>query len=445
MKIVKFKITLISVLCMIGFVFTSSAWAARVIKVINLAAEPVWAEEEIDQEFEKQFGVKIIHETYDWEPFIHKVKLEIATGGSEYDLIEYYAVISKGVVQGGLFLPLEKYMKDPNLPDLDIDNFPPGIVRAYGSYEGKIVGIPRSVVCRGYAYRKDLFEDPDEQAKFMAGYGYELAFPKTWDQFGDVIQFFTRDTNGDGKIDFWGCSNGFDAGGAAFDMFEDMYITYNPIKDGGWFFDKKYNPIFNNEKAIHVLELLKEWTQAGYYSPGYLNRLWIDVCDDLGANRAAIGGTYMELFSKLLRPEYEDMVPKIDFAPDPIFDAERTIISAMMYAINKNSSLKEDAYRYLAWITSPKIDGRLVTDTKYVRMPCRVTTYQNPKVMAVIPWVKVSGEAILTAIPWPPFLEELMFELSPIIQGVLVDKLSPEEALNQATAKMEKIVERAKF
>jgi len=445
MKMAKFKIMLVSMLCVAGFVFTGNAWAARVIKVLNLAAEPVWAEQEIDQEFEKQFGVKVIHETYDWEPFIHKVKLEIATDGSEYDLIEYDAVISKGVVQGGLFLPLEQYMKDPNLPGLDLDNFPAGTIEAYGSYEGKVVGVPRTVVCRGYAYRKDLFEDPNERAKFMAEYGYELAFPKTWDQFGDAIEFFTRDTNGDGKVDFWGCSNGFDAGGAAFDMFEDMYITYKPIKEGGWFFDKEYSPIFNNEKAIHVLELLKKWTQAGYYSPGYLNRLWIDVCDDLGANRAALGGTYMELFSKLLRPEYEDILPQIDFAPVPVFEEERTIVSAMMYAVNKNSSLKEDAYRYLAWITSSGIDSRLVTDTKYVRMPCRLTTYQNPEVMAVIPWVRVSGEAMLTAVPWPPFLEELMFELSPIIQSVLVGELSSEEALDQATAKMKKIVERAGF
>ena len=441
----KFKITVVSIVCVIGFVFTSSAWAARVIKIVQSATEPVWAEEEIEQEFERQWGVKIIHETYDWEPFIHKVKLEIATGGSEYDIIEYDSVFCESVLPGGLFLPLEEYIEDPNLPDIDLDDFPPGYLEYYCYYGGKLLGIPRFITTRGYAYRKDLFENPNEQAKFMTQYGYKLAFPETWDQFGDVIEFFTRDTNGDGKIDFWGSSNAFDAFGAAYDMFSDMYITYKPIKDGGWFFDKDYNPIFDNEKAIHVLELLKKWAQAGYYSPGYLNRSWVDIYDDMGANRAALGGNYLELCGKFLRPEYKDILPKVNFAPTPIFEEKRTIIAGMMYAINKNSPLKEDAYRFIAWITSPEIDRRLVTDTKYVRMPCRLSTYQNPEVMAVIPWTKVSGEAMLTAVPWPPFLEELMWGLSPIIQGVLVDELSSEEALNQATAKMKEVVEKAGF
>ena len=53
-------------------------------------------------------------------------------------------------------------------------------------------------------YRKDLWEDPDEQAAFMAEYGYELAPPTTWQEFTDMAVFFTRDTDGDGAIDLFG-------------------------------------------------------------------------------------------------------------------------------------------------------------------------------------------------------------------------------------------------
>jgi multiple sugar transport system substrate-binding protein len=43
----------------------------------------------------------------------------------------------------------------------------------------------------GY-YRKNLFEDPQEQAAFKAKYGYELAAPKTMQEVEDIATFFTR-------------------------------------------------------------------------------------------------------------------------------------------------------------------------------------------------------------------------------------------------------------
>ena len=39
-------------------------------------------------------------------------------------------------------------------------------------------------------YRKDLFDDPDNQAAFKAKYGYDLAPPKNYQQFGDIACFF---------------------------------------------------------------------------------------------------------------------------------------------------------------------------------------------------------------------------------------------------------------
>ena len=53
-------------------------------------------------------------------------------------------------------------------------------------------------------YRKDLFDKPEEQKAFQAKYGYPLAPPQTWQQWRDIAKFFTRDTDGDGKADFWG-------------------------------------------------------------------------------------------------------------------------------------------------------------------------------------------------------------------------------------------------
>ena len=40
-------------------------------------------------------------------------------------------------------------------------------------------------------YRKDLFEDPANMEAFKAKYGYDLAPPATWKEFGEICQFIT--------------------------------------------------------------------------------------------------------------------------------------------------------------------------------------------------------------------------------------------------------------
>jgi len=44
----------------------------------------------------------------------------------------------------------------------------------------------------GFAYRKDWFEDPKEQAAFKAKHKRELAVPNTWTSSKDIAQFFNR-------------------------------------------------------------------------------------------------------------------------------------------------------------------------------------------------------------------------------------------------------------
>jgi len=66
------------------------------------------------------------------------------------------------------------------------------------------VGMPVWTNSEILFYRTDLFEDADNKADFEQKYGYPLAAPTTWEQYRDVAEFFTRDTDGDGKTDLYG-------------------------------------------------------------------------------------------------------------------------------------------------------------------------------------------------------------------------------------------------
>jgi multiple sugar transport system substrate-binding protein len=205
------------------------------IRVLGLTDPGITAESKLAKEFTQQTGVEVVYETYEWAGFVEKCKLEFSNPTGSYDIIEYDALMSAGLLPNDSLVPLEPFIKDPKLGDIGLAGFVGRLVGYYGTWNGKVVGFPRSSANRMYGYRRDLFEDPKEKAAFKAKYGYELKFPETWQQFRDVAQFFTRDTNKDGTIDFWGVGTPPMATPTAF---SDIYRTFNAVKDGEWFLDR---------------------------------------------------------------------------------------------------------------------------------------------------------------------------------------------------------------
>lgn len=65
-------------------------------------------------------------------------------------------------------------------------------------YEGGLYGLPHDSSVFAYAYNKDLFDE--------AGVAYpDPNKPYTYDEFVEVCKKLTKDTDGDGEVDQWGC------------------------------------------------------------------------------------------------------------------------------------------------------------------------------------------------------------------------------------------------
>ena len=103
----------------------------------------------------------------------------------------------------------------------------------------------------GLAYRKDLFEDPDEMAAFKAKYGYDLAVPKTWAELLDIAKFFTRPDEGLYGVAIY-TQKDYDAITMGF---ENVMLGF-----GGDWSDENYNPegVINSPEAIAALEYYRE-------------------------------------------------------------------------------------------------------------------------------------------------------------------------------------------
>ncbi len=106
----------------------------------------------------------------------------------------------RSYVDNGYIQPLNDLL-DPGV----IDQLWPALISAY-KYDGEQVGegdlycLPKDLSCFAFAYNKDLFDE--------AGLEYpDPANPYTYDEFLEVCQALTKDTDGDGEIDQWGVAN----------------------------------------------------------------------------------------------------------------------------------------------------------------------------------------------------------------------------------------------
>jgi len=135
--------------------------------------------------FTKETGITVNFVEVPYQGVFDKLTAEIASGTSNYD------VATIDVVWNAAFA---SHVDD--LSDLFTDavkaDIPPALL-ADAKVGGKMIAMPAWANAEIVFYRKDLWEDPTNQAAFKQQYGYDLAPPANWQQWRDMAKFFTKD------------------------------------------------------------------------------------------------------------------------------------------------------------------------------------------------------------------------------------------------------------
>ena len=174
-----------------------------------------------------------------YEGVFERLTAEVSSGGGSFD------VATVDVVWLPQFADFVEPLDDLFTEEVVEDLFPALVDDA--QIDGTYVGMPQWSNAEIILYRTDLFEDPDEQEAFEAEYGYPLAPPTTWQEFTDIANFFTRDTDGDGQIDLYGT----DVKGAV----ETEWLAHVTQAGGeSVVLDDEGNPIVNSPEHVEALE-----------------------------------------------------------------------------------------------------------------------------------------------------------------------------------------------
>ena len=314
--------------------------------------------------------------------------------------------------------------------------------RMLNYYNGKPYAVASDGDYQIFVIRKDLWDNPKEQAAFKAKYGYALQPPKTWDQQADMAEFFHRpDQNLLGATDLrspqWGWIN-----------FVHRYTsTGNPV---AYYWDDNMKPLINGPGGVKALNHMIKTTAYG--SKDALSWIWVEQYGNWGDGGAAMTIAFNNLtkFHKKGGPFDKsgfDVGSKTHAIPMPGWNVNGKLVRhTSLYfnasnGVNKFSPSKyhEAAYLFLQWVASGPIYTWLTANPGGYQDPCKVACLTDPLVReSYTPrTMDVLGMTIPGAAPSITALKganEYINALDINLQKALSGQSSPKAALDAVAA-----------
>jgi multiple sugar transport system substrate-binding protein len=281
-----------------------------------------------------------------------KEKAEFIAGTKAVDLVVFYPAYIGDFASNGYLLQLDSHIKksNPHLSDV-ITAFR----KLYLGWAGKTYALPEDGDVHIFIYRKDLLGNAAEQKAFKAKYHRALAPPKTWDEYLQVGQFFTRKAGQKlaGKTlkrPFYGCAE-YGQRGFSFAWFVDRWASSGQV-----YFDRNMKPQIDSPQAIKALKNMVTAVKT-CSPPDVLNFGYDQLRDSLLKNQTLMVVQWSDVPKKGADPTQSQVVGKLGYGllPGTIVNGKLNTRSMMpvgrVLAIPKNSKHADAAYFMAKYIS----------------------------------------------------------------------------------------------
>ena len=298
---------------------------------------------------------------------------EAAVRSGLYDIV--YIPISKiaQFVAAEYLLPLEDFAIEEIAPD-DIAFF------NLTEYEGQHWLVPWLNEYQGILYRTDLINDPDEQAAFMEQYGYELAPPKSRQQYFDQVAFFHRPDEGlYGNIAYGLRAGWINILHEALNFMHGIEIADNDTLEVH----------VNTPEGTAVLADMQ--MLYGYADPASFTAGWVEGNANFNAGRDYSLVTWNSVLLYGNDPETSEVAGNIGFQLIPLPDDEveepKGFLSQWGPAISSTTEHPQETWEMLVCLTSTESGVHGVTGTTLGNSPARLSVLQDERALERFPWL----------------------------------------------------------
>jgi multiple sugar transport system substrate-binding protein len=289
---------------------------------------------------------------------------------------------------------------------------------------GALYALPYVGNSQLFFYRKDLLEK------------HGLKEPSTWNDViaaARTIQEKETSANG-GKM--YGYVMRAAQGNAAVADFMPIFWAF-----GAEMFDANGKPTVNSTEGVAALEFM---LQMGKVSPpGYASFNADEVSAHLLQGTAAMSINWPAWISAFSDPKRSKVIGKIGFATLPgAAKPGQAEIGNWLIAIPRYSQNTEAAMDFLLWATTAE---QMRLSALRGNPPTRKSLFQDPVLVAQFPAYPAQFRSLSTSRPRPrtPQWNEIENAFGIFLSKANSGELSPGEAMNQANAEIEKILQRA--
>jgi multiple sugar transport system substrate-binding protein len=283
--------------------------------------------------------------------------------------------IAEAMAEGAL-LDLVPRMREQPVPDYPTGWAPS--LTGFQSFGDAVYGLPYHDGPECLVYRRDLFADPLAQAAFAEKHGWQLAVPRTWDEFAAVARFFTRPEDGQWGTIFAGYPDGHNT---VYDFCLQLWSRNGELVDAAGV------PTLDTPAAIAALDYYRRLVNDRTATPPRQE----EVDSVKSGERFAAGEIAMMVnwfgFAAVCEQPGTPVRGKVDVAPVPAGPGGRAVSLNVYWllAIGAGSDHQEEAYAFIHHACGPAMDKLLTLEGG---IGCRRSTWTDPEVNAAIPFMR---------------------------------------------------------
>ncbi len=286
--------------------------------------------------------------------FFEKMLTDLSAGSTDFDL---NLVTTYSLGRYAPFLaPVDDFVSD------EAETVYSGAGLETMVHDGKLFGVPTDTSVHFMYYRQDLIDELLSNADWQTRYGDiseehlgERLTPKSPDDWawGDYVAtalFFTQAINPDSPTRF----------GTVLQMknllFNMMIWQSTMVSNGGNWLDENGAVTIDSPEARVGLELYKKLYDLGATPGGSINFEYGDANAAFGSGQTATMMQWSAAAQELNNPEANPAVAgKVGLAPLPAgSEGHRTHVHSLGVGMNANSENKEDAAKFLNWMSTMK-------------------------------------------------------------------------------------------
>ncbi len=204
---------------------------------------------------------------------------------------------------------------------------------------------------------------------------------------------------------------------------------------GGSFTDDDGKLIINNAEGVATLEWMKRTIDDGLTNPASTTFLEDDVSKALAQGETAFGLNWDSTMRDLKDPSISSISDSAGVLPTPKGPSGKRpgVNGSMAYSIPATSKNQDAAWTFIEHLTSEDVQNTYAAST----LPMWKASYEKPEVRELAPeLVEVSETAYAESIlrPTVPNYSSVSQIIQVELQNALLDKKSPQDALDDAVA-----------